>query len=114
MTTGAQEVNDRGRASTLFCRRVSRIIDSRGTLTSKDPYEHCATVIPIHNGVCRIATECSPSTCLWEVSYVLLLTLVIILTIIIITDSQNTISLRVSESSTNTMMYCTCINILSL
>ena len=43
MTTGAQEVNDRGRASTSFCRRQSRIIDSRGTLTSKDPYEHCAT-----------------------------------------------------------------------
>ena len=47
MATGAQEVNDRGRASTSFCRRQSRIIDSRGTLTSKDPYEHCATVIPI-------------------------------------------------------------------
>ena len=45
MTTGAQEVNDHGRASTSFCRRQSRIIDSRGTLTSK--YEHCATVIPI-------------------------------------------------------------------
>ena len=47
MTTGAQEVNDRGRASTSFCRRQSRIIDSRGTLTSKGPYKHCATVIPI-------------------------------------------------------------------
>ena len=67
MTTGAQEVNDRGRASTSFYRRQSRIIDSRGTLTSKDPYKNCATVInllePIHNVVCRIATECSPSTC---------------------------------------------------
>ena len=39
--------DDRGRASTSFCRRQSRIIDSRGTLTSKGPYEHCATVIPI-------------------------------------------------------------------
>ena len=47
MTTGAQEVNDRGRPSILICQRQSRNIDSRGTLTSKDPYEHCATVIPI-------------------------------------------------------------------
>ena len=41
--------DDRGRASTSFCRRQSRIIDtgSRETLTSKGPYEHCATVIPI-------------------------------------------------------------------
>ena len=45
MTTGAQGVNDRGRPSILFCQRQSRNIDSRGT--SKDPYEHCATVIPI-------------------------------------------------------------------
>ena len=86
--------DDRERASTSFCRRQSRIIDSRGTLTSKGPYEHCNCdtnlLEPIHNGVCRIATECSPSTFLWEVSYILLLTLVFILTIIIITDSQNT------------------------
>ena len=45
-------------------------------MTSKGPYEHCATVIPyllepIHNGVCRIATECSPSTYLWEVNNVI-------------------------------------------
>ena len=47
MTTGAQEVNDHGRASTSFCQRQSRNIDSKGTLTFKDPYEHCATAIPI-------------------------------------------------------------------
>ena len=88
--------DDRGQASTSFCRRQSRIIDSRGTLTYKGSIRilcNCDTnrLESIHNGVCRIATECSPSTCLWEVSYVLLLTLIIILTIIIIiTDSQNT------------------------
>ena len=59
MTTGAHEV------MTIDELQHYLVEDSPGggTLISKGPYEYCATLSEsefVHNGVCRIATVCSP------------------------------------------------------
>ena len=69
MTTGAHEV--------MTVDELQRLVEDSpggGTLTSKGPYEYCVnwSFKSIHNGVCKIATASSPSTCLWEESYILL------------------------------------------